>query len=716
MEKERAAKHKKVTAVDLFCGAGGMSSGLLEAFHLLKTRCELTAINHWPTAVETHSLNHPQVKHICEDISNVNPRKLFCEGEVQVLVGGPACTTHSSARGGRPLDCDQDRATPWCLVRWAESTLPEIIIIENVEQFRLWGALIKKRCAIKKPKPPYSKWSAEQRKLGRPCSKKEWESLQPTTEYKTQWVPDKTRQGETFQAWIKCFEALGYKVDHKVLCTADYGDPTTRRRLFVMATRGKRKPIWPNPTHQENPPETTQTLRPWVPTHDIVDWSLQGKSIFNRKTPLVDKTMRRVWIGFKKFALPKIIEAQRNRQTSAETPTPIVTPKQTGIPGCPNNTSFLIKYKGTATAEPIQKPITTIQASGKHHGLAQVTIEEELQRGRGGKYHGQSGRKVFVTELGFGEKNPQGETHRSKSITKTLGTITGSNNWYLTEGEVNEVFPLKETPFLVQIAHGNDKPTDDNRRARSTENTMPTVTGAKEWAIGEPKIHQKTGYLLHTNHQDCPNGNNNRVKGLNTTFPTVCGNRGEVALATSEIKIPAYTSPTTRVSKKKNANHQVQSLEAPAPDLSPEEDHLLIEGTACPCENPNPNQNPQKEITCYKSHPSKKTGHLIEFDPDISGLPRDGKFFIQILSCLYEVDIKLRMFEPHELSLAQGFPKTYKFVGNKTQQIKQIGNAVPRRTVRALILAAWTQNANIPFIPDPFDKARKAQGKNHHES
>lgn len=749
MSKKSKRNPKTVTAVDLFCGAGGMSSGLLEAFHLLNTRCKLTAINHWPTAVETHSLNHPKVHHICEDISNVNPRKLFSEGEVQVLVGGPSCTTHSSARGGRPLDCDQDRATPWCMVRWAESTLPEVIVIENVEQFQLWGPLIKKRCAVKTAKPSYQKWSADRRKIRKSCTKMEWDALEGTTEYKMQWVPDKTRERETFLAWTKCFEALGYKVDWKVLCTANYGDPTTRRRLFIMATRGKRKPVWPNPTHHENPPESNEelfsrSLRPWIPTYDIVDWTLTGKSIFNRRIALVDKTMRRVWIGFKKFALPKILEAERERQIgyivpnfgeretqiprshSLDKPAPAVTSHGAGaLVSVEKKKSYLIKYKGTGTAEDISKPITTLQASGKHHGLAQVELHDDYVV----RYHGQSNaesilrplsaveakaqkhglaqstarRKAFITELGYGEKNPNGEAHRIKGLDETLGTVTGSNNWYVAEGEFKEVTPLQGAPFLIQVAHGNDRPSDDNRRARDMGTTMPAITGSPEWAIGKAEITPREGFLLHTNHGDTPSSNNNRVKGLNTTFPTVCGNRGEVALATPEVALPAYVTTIGKAPKKKGEK-EVLSINAPAPSITNKDKHALIEGTASPCNGFSIMQSSQKEVTYYKTAPSKgEIGCLIEFDPDKTGLPKTGKFFVQVLTSLYEVDIKLRMFEPHELSLAQGFPKSYKFVGNKTQQVKQIGNAVPRRTVRALILAAWSQNPNIPFIEDSFD-------------
>jgi DNA (cytosine-5)-methyltransferase 1 len=128
----------------------------------------------------------------------------------------------------------------------------------------------------------------------------------------------KSREGETFHAWVNAIRALGYTVEWKVLCAADFGDPTTRERLFVCAVRGKRRILWPNPTHSKEPhAEAGDMFRPklrkWVPAaREIIDWSIPGKSVFNRERSLADKTIKRVWAGFKKFALPQILARYGN--------------------------------------------------------------------------------------------------------------------------------------------------------------------------------------------------------------------------------------------------------------------------------------------------------------------------------------------------------------------------------------------------------------------
>jgi DNA (cytosine-5)-methyltransferase 1 len=103
-------------AVDLFCGAGGTSTGLIQAADQLGLKADLTAINHWDKAIETHSKNHPQVRHKCESLDNINPRKLFPEGRIKLLLASPECTHHSNARGGRPCS-DQSRSGAWEIVR-----------------------------------------------------------------------------------------------------------------------------------------------------------------------------------------------------------------------------------------------------------------------------------------------------------------------------------------------------------------------------------------------------------------------------------------------------------------------------------------------------------------------------------------------------------------------------------------------------------------------
>src|SRR6266404_9126646 len=129
-----------IEAVDLFCGAGGTSTGLAHACTFLGYQLKLVAINHWDVAIDTHSTNHPSTTHLCESVDNVDPRKTVPSGRLNILVASPECTHHSNARGGRPMS-DQSRATAWAILRWAEALYIDNIIIENVREFKTWGPL-----------------------------------------------------------------------------------------------------------------------------------------------------------------------------------------------------------------------------------------------------------------------------------------------------------------------------------------------------------------------------------------------------------------------------------------------------------------------------------------------------------------------------------------------------------------------------------------------
>lgn len=125
---------------DLFCGAGGTSTGAVEAARALGMHPQLTAVNHWPVAVRTHEANHPEARHFCASLDALNPRELFRPGQLDLLWASPECTHHSVARGGRPIN-EQSRATAWCVVRWAEALMPPVIMVENVPEFVTWGGI-----------------------------------------------------------------------------------------------------------------------------------------------------------------------------------------------------------------------------------------------------------------------------------------------------------------------------------------------------------------------------------------------------------------------------------------------------------------------------------------------------------------------------------------------------------------------------------------------
>ena len=320
---------KTITIADLFCGAGGTSTGAVQAAESLGYSVNLTAVDHWERAVETHSANHPKARHLCASVDSLNPRHLFAEGNLDVLWASPECTHHSRARGGKPM-LDQSRATAWCVTRWAEALLPSVVMVENVPEFAEWGPL-----------------GADGKPLVR-------------------------RKGETFQAWLQTLRAIGYTLDHRILCAADYGDPTTRRRLFVQAVRGRRRIVWPDATHA--PEANLWGLPRWRSAAEaVIDWSIPTKAISDRKKALAPKTMDRINEGLARFGGSPVIVAMEHggRSLSALQPLPTVTTAKGGEFGL----AYLVEYYGNGVAREVSEPLPTVTCNDRF-GLVQFDGRE----------------------------------------------------------------------------------------------------------------------------------------------------------------------------------------------------------------------------------------------------------------------------------------------------------------------------------------------------
>ena len=252
---------RTVHAADLFCGAGGTSTGLARACRSLGLELDLLGVNHWKVAIETHTRNHPWARHICQRVEALSPREAVPGGRLDLLVASPECTFHSVARGGRPIN-DQLRASPWHLLPWLQELVVDSVLIENVPEFQNWGPLTVKG------------------------------------------TPMKQQTGETFKAWVGAIRSLGYNVDWKVLNAADYGDATSRRRFFLQARRGRTPVVWPVPSHSRG--GRMPGTKRWRAAREVIDWSLKGESIFGRKRPLAPKTIERILEGLRRFGGPQL--------------------------------------------------------------------------------------------------------------------------------------------------------------------------------------------------------------------------------------------------------------------------------------------------------------------------------------------------------------------------------------------------------------------------
>jgi DNA (cytosine-5)-methyltransferase 1 len=317
----------QLVVVDMFCGAGGITTGLTQACKELGIRPNIIAINHWNVAIETHKRNHPEATHWCERVDSLDPRKLTSDGRIDFLIAAPECTHHSVARGGKPIN-DQRRASAWQVIRYAEALSPRHILLENVREFTNWGPL----CVNNKR-------------------------------------PLKSKPGQTFAAFMMALESLGYAVEWKILNAADYGEATTRERLFIQAKRGRGAIAWPLPTHTrcaDQPDLFGSCLQPWRPAREIIDWSIPSKSIFSRKKLLAPATLKRIEAGLTKFAgnsAEPFLVILRNHQNakSVEDPVPTITTSGAHIGLCE---PFVLGQQSGSVARSIENPLPTVSTDG----------------------------------------------------------------------------------------------------------------------------------------------------------------------------------------------------------------------------------------------------------------------------------------------------------------------------------------------------------------
>lgn len=260
--------------IDCFAGGGGASVGIEMA---LGRQVDI-AINHDPQAIRMHKTNHPDTLHLTEDIFKVDLQKYVQDRHVALMWASPDCTSHSKAKGGKPRESGL-RILPWAVYKHAKAILPDVIIMENVEEIQQWGPLDKKG------------------------------------------YPIKERRGEEYQKFIRCMKSLGYEFDSRELVAADYGAPTTRKRWYAIFRRDGKPIAWPEPTHNK---KGTGGLEKWVGACTVLDFYNLGKSIFGRKKPLADNTMKRIARGLQKFVFenpePFIIMVNHGRDNQVAVP------------------------------------------------------------------------------------------------------------------------------------------------------------------------------------------------------------------------------------------------------------------------------------------------------------------------------------------------------------------------------------------------------------
>ncbi|EIR3082167.1 DNA cytosine methyltransferase [Salmonella enterica] len=407
--------------VDNFAGGGGASTGIEMAIG----RSVDIAINHDPNAIAMHTTNHPSTLHYCESVFTVKPKIVTAGRPVALAWYSPDCRHFSKAKGGRPVE-KSIRGLAWIELRWGLEIRPRVMMLENVGEFRTWGPLL----------------AGEMR-------------------------PDPERTGETFEAFIgmlttgiqadhpalaECCEflnisldsedaarlvkGLGYTVEYRELRACDYGAPTIRKRFFMVARCDGQPVVWPEPTHGDPKSEAVISghLKPWRTAAECIDWSIPAPSIFERKKPLAENTLKRIARGIQRFVIdseqpyivPFIVKCNHPSSKSEydcfrgqglPEPLQTITKKHGYAVAVPH----LTKFRTGATGQNVTDPAPTITAGGG--GKSQLVTSTLIQ-------------------MGYGER--PGQPPRVLRIEKPLGTVTaGGNKFAIT------------TAFLAKHYGGN---------------------------------------------------------------------------------------------------------------------------------------------------------------------------------------------------------------------------------------------------------------------
>lgn len=599
--------------IDSFAGGGGASLGIEWALG----RGPDVAINHNSAAIEMHRSNHPDTHHYSEDVFRVNPQKATGGKPVGLLWASPDCRHFSRAKGGKPVQ-KSIRGLAWVVIKWADAVRPRVIVLENVREFQDWGPLCPRwDCAA-------CKWRGTQgqaalgRRGRRACPRCEG----AVTETAHQ-VPDPDRRGVTFRQFCGRLRGLGYHVEHRVLNAADFGAPTHRRRLFLVA-RCDGLPIqWPEPTHGD-PAKIGRDLfsadqLPWRTAAECIDFSIPCPSIFDRKKPLAEKTLKRIAHGVKRYVLdnprPFLVRTDMHRSNSGcvfDAAAPLNTVTSTGGFAVVNPLLAHLTHGGERRAHPADEPTPTVtganrgelgliapvvanlahgdSADGRDRGLRANAPDAPL-----GTVHAGGGSYAVVAPYlypRYGEKDGS-QAPRTASVEAPMPTVVQTGNGAM----LCAAFIAKHFGGMVGVKADVPLPTTT---ARGTQNQLAAVN------------------LVHMNHGE------KQWNAADEPLRTVTTG-GHAALVASFMVRYFGKSVAT-------------PLDRPLP-------------TAC------------AEI---------KDGLVTV---SIAGEP----YVI--------VDIGMRMLKPRELARAQGFPDSYKLTGTATSQVERIGNSVCPHVAAALVRA-----------------------------
>lgn len=401
--------------IDCFAGGGGASVGIEMA---LGRQVDI-AINHDPQAILMHKTNHWKTLHLTEDIFKVDLQKYVKGKKVALMWASPDCTSHSKAKGGQPRNSGL-RILPWAVYKHAKSILPDVIIMENVEEIQQWGPLDENGHPIKE------------------------------------------RMGEEYKEFITAMKSLGYIFESRELVAADYGAPTTRKRWYAIFRRDGRSIVWPEPTHSKT---GANGLKKWRPVAEVLDFANPGKSIFGRKKPLADNTLRRIARGIEKFVVNGGDQAFII-QYHSETAKGDVRGQRVTNPLMTIDTSnryalvaaFISKFYKTGCGQSCLEPLHTITTSAGHFGQVNVLMTEWEKLKAAGIDEETAKRCTWVSEFimeyyGCGTAQSVNDPLHTIVTKDRFALITVMGNEYV----ILDIYLRMLTPEELKLAQGFPK-------------------------------------------------------------------------------------------------------------------------------------------------------------------------------------------------------------------------------------------------------------------
>lgn len=378
--------------VDNFAGGGGASTGIEMALG----RSPEIAINHDPDAISMHTVNHPTTEHYCESVWDIVPRDVVAGRPVGLVWLSPDCKHFSKAKGSTPVS-KKIRGLAWVTLRWAATVRPRVIMLENVEEFQTWGPLLID-----------SEGNAR---------------------------PDPAKKGRTFNSFINALRRQGYKVEWRELRACDYGTPTIRKRLFLIARRDGAPIVWPKPTHGDPASAEVKAgkLLPWPTAADVIDWSIPCPSIFERKRPLAENTLRRIAKGLDRFVInaaePFIVKCNHTstrtvydcfRGQGINEPLQTITQSPGFAVVQPTIVPFITEFANASNQRnmPADEPLRTIcaQVKGGHFALVAPVIARQF-----GNSVGQSVEDPLGTVMAKADKSQLVTAFLAKHYTGVVG-------------------------------------------------------------------------------------------------------------------------------------------------------------------------------------------------------------------------------------------------------------------------------------------------------